>query len=434
MNQTSSSQAASSVHALADVLPLPLQNTLNSLTVNLEQELTRYRQQKQGIATPPPPVFRPRPRPLSLIEVKAQPNRASSPSAVNGKPLPPPPPPNPKLNRQPPMDGSPVAAAVPAMMVGALATQTVDAPDKPEAYLASSAVLLESLADYPVQPLEPREETHAGTAWKTALGTPLGMGGLLLLLVASAGLGYALVNPAAMHHLATQTPLARFFAADSGETELTESDALQLNSSEQPASLQQPDLSRSEFTELNLSSLSTLPSADRSLRANSSVNASSTPTTAIIPGVAPSPASANTAPTSVAPTPVTLLPRPVPQAASPTQSQRPGNQVRPSNPAATPLPAVPTTPAPNPVAEPATQPAPPRSSPVAASNQIYYVVADYTGDPSLAAARAVVGDAYVHNYPVGARIQLGVYNAEADASAAASALQSQGISATVYTP
>jgi hypothetical protein len=79
MTQTApSSQPAASVHALADVLPLPLQNTLNSLTVNLDQELARYRQQKQGIATPPQPVFRPRPRPLSLIAVQPQPSAPST--------------------------------------------------------------------------------------------------------------------------------------------------------------------------------------------------------------------------------------------------------------------------------------------------------------------------------------------------------------------
>jgi hypothetical protein len=62
------------------------------------------------------------------------------------------------------------------------------------------------------------------------------------------------------------------------------------------------------------------------------------------------------------------------------------------------------------------------------------VVADYTGDPSLATARDVVGDAYVHNFPIGARIQLGIYDSEADAAAAAAALQNQGLAATVYTP
>ncbi|MDA0672552.1 MAG: SPOR domain-containing protein, partial [Cyanobacteria bacterium] len=76
---------------------------------------------------------------------------------------------------------------------------------------------------------------------------------------------------------------------------------------------------------------------------------------------------------------------------------------------------------------PATTPAP-----VAAST--YYVVTNYTGDPSLNQARQVVGDAYVRNFPIGARIQLGAFSSEADAAAHADNLAAQGISAEVYNP
>jgi cell division septation protein DedD len=61
-------------------------------------------------------------------------------------------------------------------------------------------------------------------------------------------------------------------------------------------------------------------------------------------------------------------------------------------------------------------------------------VTDYTGDPSLDAARAVVDDAYVRNFDVGARIQLGAFNTEAGAAALIEDLQSQGIEAQVYEP
>jgi hypothetical protein len=337
MTQTApSSQPAASVHALADVLPLPLQNTLNSLTVNLDQELARYRQQKQGIATPPQPVFRPRPRPLSLIAVQSQP---SAPSIEgHSRPVPPPPPPNPRLNRQPD-DGLPAEGNAASMTGGALAALAAPAkaaPDAPDAYMASSSALLESLAADAADTTVSREATQPEAQWKAWLGTPLGMGGLLLLLVASAGLGYALVNPAAMQHLATQTPLARFFAADSDETAPTEADLPMADQADPATALQHPDLSRSEFTELNLSSLSTLPGqARRPLATPNAV--SSTPTTVSSPGAVPSPAPANSGsansgsgnPTSASPAPNAAAPsRPAPQAAVPRSTAAGGPPAR----------------------------------------------------------------------------------------------------------
>jgi cell division septation protein DedD len=62
------------------------------------------------------------------------------------------------------------------------------------------------------------------------------------------------------------------------------------------------------------------------------------------------------------------------------------------------------------------------------------VVTDYTGDPSLEAVREVVGDAYVRNFDVGARIQVGAFNTEEGAAALIEELQGQGIEAQVYEP
>ena len=64
----------------------------------------------------------------------------------------------------------------------------------------------------------------------------------------------------------------------------------------------------------------------------------------------------------------------------------------------------------------------------------YYVVSDYTGDPSLDEAREVVGDAYVRNFDVGARIQLGAFSSEEGAAALTEELNNQGIEAQIYEP
>jgi hypothetical protein len=430
MTHTSSSpQPTVSVHALTDVLPLPLQHTLNNLTVNLDQELTRYRQQKQGITPQQQPVFRPRPRPLSLIDVKSQ----SSIEQPTARVAPPPPPKNPKLNRTASAD--PAAASE---VGGALATQSGAVPETSETYLASSAALLDSLAadthTTGSSTADLREAPQPEAAWTHILGTPLGMGGLLLLLIASAGLGYALVNPVVIQHLATQTPIGRWLGADSHETDPSEADPLSADQPEQELALRQPDLSQSEFTDLNLSRLSTLPNdAGRPIESDVTAAANSTPTTSAVPKAVTTPTTTNTETAATAPTPATT-PAAAPETAA--APQRPASPARPVEPvAATTLPAIPATatPAPTQAAEPINQPAPPVSA-AAPSSETHYVITDYRGDPSLAEVRQVVGDAYVHNFPIGARIQLGVYDTAADAEADAAALQNQGISATVYSP
>ncbi|MGD1905797.1 MAG: hypothetical protein ACFB0C_07365 [Leptolyngbyaceae cyanobacterium] len=432
MTHTSSSpQPTASVHALADVLPLPLQHTLNHLTVNLDQELMRYRQQKQGITPKPQPVFRPRPRPLSLIDIKSQ-SLSGQPAA---KVTPPPLPLNPKLNHAPSADTVSATPSASAAVGGALATQTA-APETSETYLASSAALLDDLAaDAPTtdpRTVDPREVSLQGTSWGNILGTPLGMGGLLLLLVASAGLGYALVNPVAIQHLASQTPLGRFLGADNSEKQPDEAAALTAEQPESALDSRHPDLSQSEFTDLNLSRLSTLPgSANRPTDSDRISTTNSTPTTSAAPPTvttSSSPTPANTAQTAATPSVATA-----PSAATP-QAERAANP-RPAPAAATALPAVPTaTSAPTQAAEPVSQPTPSAQEAATPSSETYYVITEYRGDPSLAEARQVVGDAYVHNFPIGARIQLGIYDTAADAEADAAALQNQGISATVYSP
>jgi cell division septation protein DedD len=68
------------------------------------------------------------------------------------------------------------------------------------------------------------------------------------------------------------------------------------------------------------------------------------------------------------------------------------------------------------------------------SSRHYYVVTDYTGDPSLNQARQAVGDAYVQNFPDGAKVRLGVFSDESRAEEMIQSLQQQGIPARIYQP
>jgi hypothetical protein len=99
-------------------------------------------------------------------------------------------------------------------------------------------------------------------------------------------------------------------------------------------------------------------------------------------------------------------------------------------------------PAPQPAPEPASVPPisvrPPATAtiseaPPAASDR-YYVVTDYTGDPSLSQARQAIRDAYVRNFDDGAKVQMGSFGDSASAEQMAQRLQQQGVPARVYQP
>lgn len=64
----------------------------------------------------------------------------------------------------------------------------------------------------------------------------------------------------------------------------------------------------------------------------------------------------------------------------------------------------------------------------------FYVLTDYTGQPSLEQARRVISDALVAKFPEGIRIQLGALNDRSSAQKLVQALQRQGISATIRQP
>ncbi|MFM6175727.1 MAG: SPOR domain-containing protein [Sphaerospermopsis kisseleviana] len=140
---------------------------------------------------------------------------------------------------------------------------------------------------------------------------------------------------------------------------------------------------------------------------------------AVAPPHAPSP------PSKPAPTPTVASPAPSAPAAA--VSPTPG-RTAPSAPPPRPLTA-PTTPRPPaPLAQAPVAPAPLQPSPR------YYVVVDYSGDASLAAARRIVGDAYVRNFSSGAKIQMGAFSLAATAQNLVQQLQQQGISAQMVSP
>lgn len=444
------------------LLKQPLQQVLASLSVDLETELVRYRQSRQGEGKPQAHrgvAFRKRRKPIDLIRVEGRSAPTTSPSPAQpplGQPLPPPLPPNPRLTQ--------TATAADASLTrlerpGETATdrpltqETSLQPyqDIPEDFFETTEALLHST---------PAVGNADSDAWDTdytpaltqRLTTPLGIGALLLLLISSASLGYLLTNPKALAHLWHHPALLALRGQDAAGSATTSGVNGSYGTFEPGLEGLGPDLSHQEFVDLNLGSLSTLPNSALPTPHLASTPLTLTlPPTAVQPGMpgpagtpnptapgsaaTPTPTAATAPPPAYRPpvtVPATVRPvqaptRPAPVAAAPT---RPA----PAQPAAArPAPSAPATPPPAQAAPPPLVALPSTAAPAQAAPN-YYVVTDYTGDHSLSNARSAVGEAYVRNFPAGARIQMGAFEQQSSAEALVQDLQQQGISAEVYHP
>lgn len=435
---------------------LRLQRAIESLNLNLDDELRRYRQAKAGgdsVAPAPPRLqLRSNRKPIDLIALKT----AASATAA---------PPHPSSNDRsqnsdrlqellgqssvPSSQAYPPQTAVHQVRLSHGGTLTTYR-SAPEEYLESTEALLGTTG----QAIQPPEEKYPSSL-RRQLTTPLGMGALLLLLVGSASFGYLVTSPEAASHL-TDNPIARRLG---GEPVVDPDDANADGADSQSEvgfSPLGPDLSEKEFASLDLSNLSTLPSANAPAAQNVPVqtqleeapapggdgSAETTPPVAR-PGVL-TPAGTRSssavlraeivaAPRAAAPAPSAAA-RPAPAApATPPPAIRvapSAANARPPQPLARDRAASVAPAAPPPAVAP---PAPLTQAPPSAAPN-YYVVTDYTGAGSLDSARGVVGDAYVRNFSGGTRIQMGAFSQESSARDLVQQLQGQGIPAQVISP
>ena len=452
---------------------LRLQRAIESLALNLDDELHRYRQTQSGQAVTPAPArlqLRQTRKPIDLIALKSTAGATTATGAAAA-------PANPRLREilgqtsQPSSQAYPAKTAVNQVRLSHGGTLTTYRPS-PEEYLESTEALLGSLPhrDQPGQ-------DEAPPSLLRQLTTPLGVGALLFLLVGSASFGYLVTSPQAISHL-TDNPIARRLKGEPAPEGVANGSAVgdgldgQAETGFKPLG---PDLSEKEFANLDLSNISTLPSANAPAASPrvpvtpvgqtpvaESGTADSTPT-APRPGVlTPAGVSGNsavvradivTAPgRAVAPTqPAAVRPQgapvaPATRAAAPAAPTAPARQAAPpaalraAPPAANaqppqPLamdraPAAPSAPAAPPAVAP---PAPITQAPPPAAPS-YYVVTDYSGAQSLESARSAVGGAYVRNFSGGTRIQLGAFSQESSARSLVNQLQGQGIPAQVISP
>ncbi|MEM9806666.1 MAG: hypothetical protein AAF959_15445 [Cyanobacteria bacterium P01_D01_bin.56] len=401
-----------------------LERALQNLNVNLEDELTRYRRQRHGRVPPPPPPRRKAQRQtIDLISVSAEPAVSPPPPpSAAAPPTPPPPPPNPFLRGEPTPDSElelpdmdqlldPQQLEEPDLTADENSAPTdaglpVHATDTaPEGYLESSEELLKSLADEQTAP-ESVPEPYSPDRKSNSL---LKLAGLVLVLLAGIGVGFAITYPSQLQRLRSQL----FPGSSSPDTTTTEAETEASSTSGNPEDTTPsgeadtsaggykppgPDLSQREFVELDLESLSTLD----------------------VDGTTPS------APVPPLSNPAqSPLPQPGTTPSTNQNEQTTDNTIpSPTEPAATNSTATPT---------PTTSAAAPTPAPTATGSN-FYVVASYTGDDSLNKAREFVPDAFIRNFNAGARIQLAAFDNQAQAEDQVAALTQQGMTVELFGP
>ena len=416
----------SSTPSKPESLKPALQAALSSLDVKLEEELSRYRRQRRSeksLSSYREMGRLPR-QPLDLIYVTATGGRTNPEAASPPQQQPQPSPEALSARSEPALltlapkpeeadraagssAGAGGADLTPATVAaaGAAAGESVAVAETNSAandYLESSEDLLKSLA-------EEQAPKQAERSPAESLLSPLGIGSMLLFLMASATLGYVVThangtnNQASNRQPATQTPAAAPNPASTGPGVNTGAPT--------------PDLASREFVDLNLGTLSTLtpkPAPVPTPQALPSPQQRPLPQVTLAPQEQTPPPAANS--NGLENLSQALLPSSN-QAEPPATGQPLPEPVVPSQ-------KTPSVAAPPPAAEP--------YAPV--EGDYYFVVMDYTDPINLEKAQQVVADAYLRQFPAGVRIQLGAFNDAATAKTLVEQLQRQGLSAKVYRP
>ncbi|MGF1933368.1 MAG: hypothetical protein RM347_003055 [Nostoc sp. ChiQUE02] len=277
--------------------------------------------------------------------------------------------------------------------------QPDDTPKHPDDYLESSEALLRSLT-------EEQPETKKPSNSSDSLLSPLGIGSMLLLLVASLTLGYVLFNPKSL----SQWNLGKLFNGNSSPApENTEEVGSNIQPPIQPPSTsipKYPNLAAQEFPEV------------RDPNDVVGLQPKVQPTLAVVPNpiVPQNPANPQAA---LPDTNTALKPtKPLALAPAPTLQPLPPLNLPPTSTAKTSPKPIATSPKPDAEIQPAT-------------DGFYHVVIDNKG-AALASARQVIPDAYLS--PNKELIYLGAFKTKEQVQQHMKLLQAKGIKARVQQP
>lgn len=377
-----------------------LATALGSLEVQLDQELTRYRRARNGIRqtkqvgvenyisylpqqlnTITEAVEKTQP---SVSEIKTKAVLPENPTLqldnheeINDIPIS-----SSQESRKiqtPPPQPNTISSIVPTTKVKAVEGETLvttnNPPKYPDDYLESSEALLRSLQEEKTQTKKPRNSGES-------LVSPVGIGSILMVLLASLTLGYVVFHPQTLPRLDLSKLFNRVFSLTSENTQVAEN-----NSSPHTSPIDQPEIKLiPKYPNL----------AAREFPEARDLND--------VIGLKP----------KVKPTP-TVIPQPITIEASVNPVLPPA-----SVPNVSPIPKPTET-----LAELNTQIKP-------SDDGYYYIVADNQGDNALAQARQVISDAYLSDGQK--HIYLGAFKTEEEAKQRLQQLQAKGIKARVRKP
>ncbi|BAZ13780.1 hypothetical protein NIES4071_56200 [Calothrix sp. NIES-4071] len=400
----------------------PLAAALAGMEVQLDRELARYRRTRTGgyrasnqsssytpnsssvglqyltpvTATPPENVA----DSINLDENTTEipiPENVTPSTSTNEIPLPPPPPPPPPpplfpdVTITPPVKETAISpqnsgSIVPVTTIKASKDENIEpritdstSQNQPEDYLESSEALLRSLTEEAPK-AEKRPKSNSDT-----LLSPLGIGSILLLLMASVILGYVVINPKSL----PQFSLNGLFKRNNSTATNTDIDSQSSNGNTQTVAQPQltpipryPNLAKDEFPEVKTPNdvVGLTPKPKPTLAPTPTVpleNSSPSPSSVIAP---PSPIEATQTPVAITPSP------------TPTQDI-PLNDLKPS------------------------------------SDGFYHVVIDNNGGNAFDNARKVVPDAYLS--PDGKLIYLGAIKNKQKVQELLTEIRGKGLDARV---
>jgi hypothetical protein len=445
-----------------------LQAVLGNLDVQLDNELARYRRKKRIEAQAPQPVsYRPpRSGNQKNIDLVVTPTPLERPKTESVEPLPFDQQEQ-ELNSEENLDRHDSAAsksnlspfspqaALPQRLEATLSSskqakdqsdraaksanqQTSDldqsAKEPPNDYLESSEKLLGSLDNPSGETLSTdlRRRRRRRRSLKSML-SPLTVGGTLLFVLAVGTLAHVLSGK-----FGDRTPVM---------TSNTESSTTQTPQTPVPEVPRSPNLADKEFVPLDLDTLGTLSGNTPQPTPTAKVPSSpptpelqTSPTTSSAPNQTanqnyPSLENINTAilPQSVQDNPQNSATTTVSQSNSSNSNSESTDNSTTTATANNPDPA----PANNtPTQETASQPTQPTQSTVNPQSfpAFFYVLIEYDNDDTLFIARDVVPDAYVREFPIGVKIQMGAFEDSASAQTMVNYLKEQGLAAQVYQP
>lgn len=425
----SQSSLVKSTHKSTYKLNPVLQAVMDSLDVELEQELTRYRKYHRGTDKQPSTSERKSnkqiyktPELISIAQTDDQIASLTSPEAklpeenleksnpsvkeLSPEAIEPPTPAALKMAQKgdreskfhPSTDGFNQVDEKNKSKSDRLGDNNSTAPDN---YLESSEKLLESLDG-----LKSRRREQPN--YLASLFTPLGIASMFLFLVSCTTLGYVMMNPSGLSNLG----LDRLFKRSSTIAEDGTDKSQNTREQTLPKS---PDLASQEFVDLDLNSLSNVnpqpsqfPSPTATAKPVVPPPISGSPNTTSTPSYKPSAELDNLS--------STLLPQ---------SGQSANNQSTTTIPSSTPsLKSVPETTNNTSNSE--------ITSPIKSDDGWHYVVVDYVNEESLYQAQQVVPDAYTRETPDGMKIQMGALLEPERAEKFLKQLREEGLNAKYY--